>query len=107
MDLADAKQKAEEFGCDGVMIGRGIFGNPWVFAGRSLEDTQPQERLEALLVLAYAFEGMRPAKSFHLVRKHVKAFCTGFDGAAELRAKLMETASACEMEAVLKGHSAS
>lgn len=107
MDLADAKRKAEESGCDGVMIGRGIFGNPWVFAGRTLEDTSPQERLEALLALAHAFEGMRPAKSFHLVRKHVKAFCTGFDGAAELRGKLMETASASEMERVVRSQTAS
>ena len=104
IDRTDAEQKARETGCDGIMIGRGIFGNPWVFAGRSLEDTTPEERLAALLEFAYAFEAMRPAKSFHLVRKHVKAFATGFDGAAELRGKLMETVSAAEMEAVLKEH---
>ena len=104
IDRTDAEQKARETGCDGIMIGRGIFGNPWVFAGRSLEDTTPEERLAALLEFAYAFEAMRPAKSFHLVRKHVKAFATGFDGAAELRGKLMETASAQDMEAVLKAH---
>ena len=101
-DLADGKLKVEETGCDGVMIGRGIFGNPWVFAGRTLEDTTPEERLGALLEFARAFETMQPAKSFHLVRKHVKAFATGFDGAAELRGKLMETTSAAEMEAVLE-----
>lgn len=104
IDLTDAAQKAAETGCDGVMIGRGIFGNPWVFAGRSLEDTTPEERLGALLEFARAFETMQPSKSFHLVRKHVKAFATGFDGAAELRGKLMETASAAEMETVLKAH---
>lgn len=104
VDLADAKEKMRVSGCDGAMIGRGIFGNPWVFAGRSLEDTTPTERLEALIEFAYAFEAMRPAKSFHLVRKHVKAFATGFEGAAELRAKLMETASASAMEEVLREH---
>lgn len=106
-DLADAKRKAEETGADGIMIGRGIFGNPWVFAGRTFEDTPPAERLAALVRFAYAFEELRPTKSFHLVRKHVKAFATGFDGAAELRARLMETGSASEMEAVLRdaGHS--
>ncbi|MES2668310.1 MAG: tRNA-dihydrouridine synthase family protein [Patescibacteria group bacterium] len=103
-DLKDAKRKAEESGCDGVMIGRGIFGNPWVFAGRSFDDTTPEERLEALVTFAGDFEEMRPAKSFHLVRKHVKAFATGFDNAAPLRAKLMETASAAEMERVLSEH---
>ncbi len=99
--LAEARQKAHDTGCDGVMIGRGIFGNPWVFAGRKQEETEPKERLAALVSFAYEFEKMVPAKSFHLVRKHVKAFTTGFDGAAPLRAALMETQSASEMERVI------
>lgn len=94
---ADGEEKIRETGCDGVMIGRGVFGNPWVFAGRTIDDTTPRERLEALVAFAREFEALRPAKSFHLVRKHVKAFATGFDGAAELRAALMETQSADEM----------
>lgn len=104
VDRADARKKVEETGCDGVMIGRGIFGNPWVFAGRTLEDTTPKERLAALVTFAQSFEAMVPTKSFHLVRKHVKAFATGFDGAAELRARLMDTTSAAEMQAVLETH---
>jgi nifR3 family TIM-barrel protein len=104
-DLRDAKRKAEDTGCDGVMIGRGIFGNPWVFAGRTFEDTTPEERLAALASFARDFEAMRPTKSFHLVRKHVKAFATGFDGAAELRAKLMETESADELGRVIENYS--
>ena len=103
-DLADAKQKIADSGCDGAMIGRGIFGNPWVFAGRSFEDTAPEERLAALAAFADAFEQMRPAKSFHLVRKHVKAFATGFDGAADLRAALMQTESAEDLRAALQAH---
>jgi len=104
IDLADAKQKAEESGCDGVMIGRGIFGNPWVFAGRTIEETSPEERLQALVEFAYTFEAMQPAKSFHLVRKHVKAFATGFDGANELRTKIMDTTTAAEMEKAVTDH---
>lgn len=104
LDRRDAERKVMESGCDGAMIGRGIFGNPWVFAGKTFDDTTPKERLEALVAFAYDFEAMRPSKSFHLVRKHVKAFATGFDNAAELRAKLMDTASAAEMEQVLVHH---
>lgn len=33
-DIADAYKKAEETGADGVMIGRGIFGKPWMFAAK-------------------------------------------------------------------------
>lgn len=32
-DLEDAKQKVAETGADGVMLGRAIFGNPWLFKG--------------------------------------------------------------------------
>ena len=31
VDIDDAKRKCEKYGCDGVMIGRGVFGNPWLF----------------------------------------------------------------------------
>ncbi len=90
-----------ETGCDGVMIGRGMFGNPWVFAGRKSEDTPLEEKLEALIELAHGFEALTPKKNFSILKKHIKAFVTGFAGAAELRAKLMETESAAELEAVI------
>jgi tRNA-dihydrouridine synthase len=96
-DLDDARQKAEESGADGVMLGRAIFGNPWVFAGRKLEDTPPAERIAALIALARGFEALRPPKSFHILKKHIKAFVTGFDGAVELRAKMMAAESADEL----------
>lgn len=101
---AEAERLIEETGCDGVMIGRGMFGNPWVFAGRTGEDTPLEEKLAALIELAHAFEALRPAKHFPILKKHIKAFVHGFDGAAELRAKLMETSSAAELERVIAAH---
>ncbi len=100
-DLADAKIKVKESGADGIMLGKAIFGNPWLFAGRKIEDTPVGERLTALVTLAQEFENLRPQKSFHILKKHIKAFVTGFDGAAELRAKLMETESAETLARVL------
>lgn len=100
-DLADAKQKVAESGCDGAMIGRGMFGNPWVFAGRSQEDTPLGEKLSALVRLARDFEQLRPQKNFAILKKHVKAFVTGFDGAADLRAKIMGAETAKDMERVI------
>ncbi|MHB8860535.1 MAG: tRNA dihydrouridine synthase, partial [Minisyncoccota bacterium] len=92
------KHLIEESGCDGAMIGRGMFGNPWVFAGRTLEDTPLAEKLAALIELAHDFEKISPPKSFSILKKHIKAFVIGFSGAVELRAKLMEANSAAELE---------
>lgn len=100
-DLEDAKNKVVESGCDGAMIGRGMFGNPWVFAGKKSEDTPLVEKLVALLELAHSFEKLSPPKNFAILKKHIKAFVTGFSGAAELRAKLMSAESAAELERIL------
>lgn len=100
-DLDDAKAKIAATGCDGVMIGRGMFGNPWVFAGRKGGEIPQEEKFAALVELAHSFEQLSPPKSFHILKKHIKAFVTGFDGAAELRAKLMEANSAAGLEKIL------
>lgn len=88
--LADAKEKAAAAGADGIMLGRGIFGNPWLFTGRELPDISKEEKLAALAKLSEYFSELSPPKHFHILKKHFKAFVNGFDGAAELRAKLME-----------------
>jgi tRNA-dihydrouridine synthase len=103
-DVEDALLKIEATGCDGAMIGRGMFGNPWVFAGRKSEDVPLALKLAALTELATAFEKLHPKKNFAILKKHVKAFVTGFDGAAELRGKLMETESAAALAAAVAAH---
>lgn len=100
-DLKDAKEKAERWGCDGVMLGRAIFGNPWAFAGRQAKDVLPEERMQGLRTLALYYDELVPSKPFHILKKHFKAFITGWPGAADLRARLMETHSREELEAVL------
>ena len=100
-DLEDAKKKVAASGCDGAMLGRAMFGNPWVFAGRKTEDTPLALKLAALLELAHGFEKLSPPKNFSILKKHIKAFVTGFDGAADLRTKLMEANSATDLERIL------
>ncbi|HEX5774698.1 MAG TPA: tRNA-dihydrouridine synthase [Candidatus Paceibacterota bacterium] len=90
-DLADATSKVEASGADGAMLGRGIFGNPWLFTGRDPDSITQEEKLEALAKLAEYFSEMSPPKHFAILKKHFKAFVNGFPGAAELRAELMET----------------
>ncbi|MDB5189059.1 MAG: tRNA-dihydrouridine synthase [Parcubacteria group bacterium] len=100
-DLIDARTKASESGLDGIMLGRAIFGNPWLFTGRDITEVTQEEKLGALLALARNFDEMRPKKSFHILKKHFKAFVAGWPGAAELRGTLMETNSLDELVAVL------
>jgi nifR3 family TIM-barrel protein len=97
-DLDDAKIKITESGCDGIMFGRAMFGNPWVFTNRQPETVSLQEKLEALVELAHGFEKLSPPKHFAILKKHIKAFVAGFAGAADLRARLMLAESASELE---------
>ncbi len=104
VDLQDAIQKASDTGVDGVMLGRAIFGNPWVFAGKSSKDISQNEKLAALISLAYSFEEITPHKHFHILKKHIKAFVSGFDGAAEFRSKLMEAENAKQLSEIAKAN---
>ena len=97
-DLANARMKVIESGCDGAMIGRGMFGNPWVFAGRKADEVPLEEKLAALLELAQRFEALTPPKHFAILKKHIKAFVTGFEGAAELRARLMQAENTADLK---------
>lgn len=86
------KKMIEETGCDGVMIGRGIFGNPWFFSGKVLSDISPKDRLTVMLEHAKVFDRkLGDVKNFAIMKKHFKAYVSGWDGAKELRVKLMET----------------
>lgn len=100
--IADARTKAIAHGFDGMMLGRAIFGNPWLFSERELNSVSPEERISKLLQLAQYFDELKPRKHFATMKKHFKAFISGWSGAAELRARCMETNSLQELIHVLK-----
>jgi tRNA-dihydrouridine synthase len=90
--LDEARRRAADTGCDGVMIGRGIFGNPWFFNPHVERDELPLEQvLEVMLEHAELYESLYDGiKALDQMKKHFKAYIGGFDGAAEVRAQLME-----------------
>jgi len=102
--LKDAEEKCQETGADGVMIGRGIFGNPWMFNRETpIETISIEKRLEAMIEHTKLFEQKFShlkvgGKRFEVMKKHYKAYVNGFDGAKELRMKLMECETAAEVE---------
>jgi nifR3 family TIM-barrel protein len=101
--LAEAREKIAATGCDGVMFGRAIFGNPWLFNETRGAAPDQTEKLEVLLehVQLYdkTFAGIKP---FDIMKRHFKAYINGFEGAAELRAQLYECKSAAEVVAVIE-----
>lgn len=102
MSLAEANQKVLETGCDGVMMGRAIFGNPWLFNSDKTHVSE-QEKLAVLLEHVELYDQMfNGVKPFDIMKRHFKAYVHGFDGAAELRAKLYECKNADEVRAVIK-----
>jgi len=103
-NLADAETKAAQYDLDGVMIGRGIFGNPWFFNhDRQNKKVGQKEKLKVLLEHTRLFEKMFTGhKNFDVMKKHYKAYVNGFPGAKELRIKLMRVENAKEVEKILK-----
>lgn len=104
LDLADAHQKIKETGCNGVMVGRGIFGNPWFFDSTSQggKTISLEQKLHALVEHTYLFEKYLSHKNFALMKKHYKAYVHGFEHAKELRGELMEAKDAKQVEEVVK-----
>jgi tRNA-dihydrouridine synthase B len=132
VDKADARRKAAETGCDGVMIGRACFGNPWIFARESgfsplfesglvkdadgkadygevgsLDVAAIKDRLAVMVEHATLFAEILPHKSFSIMKKHFKAYVSGWPGAKELRMKLMAAKDAVEVKAVAEEYCAS
>lgn len=120
LNLEDGAKKIKESGCDGVMLGRAIFGNPWLFSAEHnfsgllqpsagtfpVQNYAPaeniQEKLKVMVEHTKLFEKMLGQhKNFAIMKKHYKAYCNGFDGAKELRVKLMETENASQVEDVV------
>jgi len=100
--IEEAYKKAEETGADGVMLGRAIFGNPWLFnTAVKSEQVSVHERLRVMLEHTALFEELLSFKSYALMKKHYKAYVNHFDGAKELRAELMEVSSATEAREVV------
>ena len=145
-DLDEARAKARETGCDGIMLGRAIYGNPWLYRDLHIQraaslqgpgvsltvpavygsgtafpapsiasesanlssDVQtglaitPRERIEALTEHIKLFdELLGDTSNYATMKKHFKAYISGWDGAKELRVRLMETSAASEAQEIL------
>jgi nifR3 family TIM-barrel protein len=119
-DLKDAKQKANDYGLDGIMIGRGIFANPWFFSARGGSASggndslkTPAEKIKLLKRHVELFtELWGDNKNFDVMKKFFKVYISGprfaggfgeasWPGAKELRIKLMTAKNKQEVVDIL------
>jgi len=120
LDVLDAKKKVEESGADGAMLGRAIFGKPWLFAsgrkrsrlestkrrdfeGSSFVNPDVETKLRIMVEHTKLFEKLLGKhKNFAIMKKHFKAYVNGWNDAKDLRMKLMEAENAKEVETIIK-----
>lgn len=101
-DLADAQEKIAHSGVDGVMFGRAMLGNPWLF-DENKKHVTVAEKLEAALLHTKMFvefwqSQKEGGKSFELMKKFYRAYINNFPLAKELRVKMMEAKTLAEVE---------
>lgn len=109
----DAKRLLEHTGCDGVMIGRGALGNPWMLYrtiqyltnGELLSDPSPREKMEvAILHLDRLVALKNEAVAVREMRKHLAWYLKGLPGGARVKDVIMEETGRDRMVAILENY---
>jgi len=124
--LKDAYRRIRETGVDGVLIGRAAMGNPWIFHKkevlrsflRQTETAQdaldfsllqekavnPHARFGVALQHARLFQASYGEAYFKGMRKHLGAYCYGFEGARALRSHMVRVKNAEEAALLISKH---
>lgn len=115
-DLCDVYQRVHQTAVDGVLIGRGAQGNPWLFRGKAVvkhalrlgttfmpleEPIGLAERFRVVIEHSDHFAALHGRARFVAMRKHLIWYCRGFRGAADLRTQMARTNSPEEVGACL------
>jgi nifR3 family TIM-barrel protein len=110
--LQEAYRRVRETGVDGVLIGRGAQGDPWLFrekealkralrdGGEVVSAAAPvalTERFRVMIEHSEHFERLNGAARFVAMRKHLTWYCRNFRGAAEMRARMTRAESAADV----------
>ncbi len=111
-DRIQGEELAKKHGVDGIMIGRGVFNNPYCFAESSKEapwkgawgETCSEDKVNLLIKHLELFKdtyGVNERK-YAPLKKFIKIYISDFDGAVNLRNKLMSTNSPEETLSILR-----
>ncbi|KQM56350.1 tRNA-dihydrouridine synthase [Sphingomonas sp. Leaf208] len=108
--IADAEAAMDQSGADGLMIGRGSYGRPWVLGqvmewfatGRRIEDPSITEQYDAI---AGHYEAMLEhygiETGVNMARKHIGWYTKGLPGSAEFRNKVNQVPDPKQVKAML------
>ena len=118
--MSDAVERIRQTGVDGVLLGRGAMGNPWVFRGKQWAkdtlagvsrphdtevDVGQEERTRVLLEHSRHYESLWGERRFPAMRKHLAWYCKGFRGAAQWRAQMVRARNADEVARIVGAES--
>lgn len=98
-------QLAKKYKLDGIMIGRGIFHDPFLFSEESpWKDYSPQQKLDlfAKHIELYMNTYKKSERRFEALRKFCKVYINGFDAAGDLRTQFMQASNSNEALAILE-----
>lgn len=106
----DAAAMLEQTGCDGVMIGRGAEGNPWIFrrtveylkSGILLPEPTPEERINKImehLEMVISFKGENTGVKE--MRKHAAWYLKGLPGSAHIKTEIFKLVDAASVKTLL------
>ncbi|USN96175.1 MAG: tRNA-dihydrouridine synthase [Candidatus Nomurabacteria bacterium] len=100
-------QLVQEYGVDGIMIGRGVFHDPFAFSqsnesnSNTAESTQKRIELLRLQLDLYDQYSEQTGRPFDTLKRFFKIYIRDFTGAAELRDRLMHTTNTSEVREAL------
>ncbi|MBJ6361242.1 tRNA dihydrouridine synthase DusB [Paenibacillus sp. GCM10012307] len=106
----DAKRLLDHTGCDGVMIGRGALGNPWMLyrtiqfltEGEMVPDPTPAEKMRIAIVHMDRLVKLKgESTAVKEMRKHLAWYLKGLPGAARIKDNIMEETSRDKMVQIL------
>jgi len=100
MSRSEGLARAKSSGVDGVMIGRGIFHDPFVFA----KENRQQDLKSMLLMLKkhiVLHQKTWVGNKFEPLKKFVKMYISGFEGSAAIRAEMMTAKNHSELLLVI------
>lgn len=106
----DARRMLNETGCDAVMIGRGVLGNPWIientinfFDGKAVKNPSSIERIDMCLKhLSYLKELKDEKQACLEIRNHIGWYLKGIKGANEVKNNVYKTTNICDIISILK-----